>query len=104
MMPAFSFPHQHSWRTREARPEFDMSQFTQEWSMSRLIGAEPGYVGYGDRGGPLAKIVEENLIHCCFFKTSTRHTEQSRSFWPRHSIVERSSMLQATPAILQTYR
>jgi ATP-dependent Clp protease ATP-binding subunit ClpC len=49
--------------------EFDMSQFTQEWSMSRLIGAEPGYVGYADRAGVLSKIVEENPHSVLFFQS-----------------------------------
>ncbi len=48
--------------------EFDMSQFTEHWSMSRLIGAEPGYVGYGDRSGQLAKAVEDSPHSVLYFR------------------------------------
>jgi ATP-dependent Clp protease ATP-binding subunit ClpC len=46
--------------------DFDMSQFIEQWSMSRMIGAEPGYVGYGDRSGLLSKAVEDNP-HAVFY-------------------------------------
>lgn len=48
--------------------EFDMSQFTEMWSMSRLVGAEPGYVGYSDRSGLLAKAVEDNPHSVLYFR------------------------------------
>ena len=40
--------------------EFEMSQFTESWSISRLVGAEPGYVGHGDRSGLLSKAAEDH--------------------------------------------
>ncbi|HKV37690.1 MAG TPA: ATP-dependent Clp protease ATP-binding subunit [Blastocatellia bacterium] len=40
--------------------EFDMSQFTEPWSLSRLVGAEPGYAGYNERSGLLGKAAEDN--------------------------------------------
>ena len=48
--------------------EFDMSQFTEQWSIARLIGAEPGYVGYGDRSGLLSKSAEDNPHSVVFFR------------------------------------
>lgn len=48
--------------------EFDMSQFTESWSISRLVGAEPGYVGYGDRSGLLSKAAEDNPHSVLYFR------------------------------------
>lgn len=48
--------------------EFDMSQFTEPWSISRLIGAEPGYVGYSDRSGLLSKAAEDNPHSVLYFR------------------------------------
>ncbi len=48
--------------------EFDMSQFTEAWSISRLIGAEPGYVGYGDRSGLLSKAAQDNPHSVLYFR------------------------------------
>ncbi|MEK6302252.1 MAG: ATP-dependent Clp protease ATP-binding subunit [Acidobacteriota bacterium] len=48
--------------------EFDMSQFTEAWSISRLIGAEPGYVGYSERSGLLSKAAEDNPHSLLFFR------------------------------------
>jgi ATP-dependent Clp protease ATP-binding subunit ClpC len=48
--------------------DFDMSQFTETWSLSRLIGAEPGYVGYGDRSGLLSKAAEDHPHSVLYFR------------------------------------
>ncbi len=48
--------------------EFDMSQFTEVWSISRLIGAEPGYIGYSDRSGLLSKAAEDNPHSLLYFR------------------------------------
>src|SRR5262245_13796242 len=48
--------------------EFDMSQFTEQWSIARLIGAEPGYVGYGDRSGLLSKAIEDSPHLVLYFR------------------------------------
>jgi ATP-dependent Clp protease ATP-binding subunit ClpC len=48
--------------------EFDMSQFTEVWSISRLIGAEPGYVGYSERSGLLSKAAEDNPHSLLYFR------------------------------------
>ncbi|HET9529660.1 MAG TPA: ATP-dependent Clp protease ATP-binding subunit, partial [Blastocatellia bacterium] len=48
--------------------EFDMSQFTHRSSMSRLIGADPSYVGYGERSGLLSKAAEDNPHSVLYFR------------------------------------
>ncbi|MEW6127194.1 MAG: ATP-dependent Clp protease ATP-binding subunit [Acidobacteriota bacterium] len=48
--------------------DFDMSQFSENWSLARLIGAEPGYVGYGDRSGLLSKAAEDNPHSVLYFR------------------------------------
>ena len=42
--------------SRDALVRIDMSEYQQEYSVSRLFGAPPGYVGY-DRGGQLTEAV-----------------------------------------------
>jgi ATP-dependent Clp protease ATP-binding subunit ClpA len=43
-----------------------MSEFQERHSVSRLIGAPPGYVGY-DEGGQLTEAVsaEDPILLCC---------------------------------------
>jgi ATP-dependent Clp protease ATP-binding subunit ClpC len=48
--------------------DFDMSQFTESHSLSRLIGAEPGYVGYNERSGLLSKTAEDNPHSVLYFR------------------------------------
>ena len=48
--------------------EFDMSQFTEAHSISRLVGAEPGYVGYADRSALLSKAAEDNPHSVLYFR------------------------------------
>lgn len=38
----------------------DMSEYMEEHSVSKLIGAPPGYVGYEDNGGKLINVVDES--------------------------------------------
>ena len=45
---------------------FDMSEFRERHTMSRLIGAPPGYVGY-DRGGELTEAVRQNPYSVVLF-------------------------------------
>jgi ATP-dependent Clp protease ATP-binding subunit ClpA len=46
---------------------FDLSQYTEPHSISRLIGAEPGYLGHGERG-LLAKAAEDNPHSVLYFR------------------------------------
>ena len=45
--------------TKSAFIRFDMSEYTEKHSISKLIGAPPGYVGYGE-GGLLTEKVRRN--------------------------------------------
>ncbi len=47
------FPH------KKALVKVDMSEFTERFSLSRLIGAPPGYVGY-EQGGELTEKIRRN--------------------------------------------
>ena len=42
--------------SREALIRFDMSEYSEPYSTSKLIGSAPGYVGYEDTDSPLNKI------------------------------------------------
>jgi ATP-dependent Clp protease ATP-binding subunit ClpC len=46
---------------------FDLSQYTEPHSISRLIGAEPGYMGHGERG-LLAKAAEDSPHSVLYFR------------------------------------
>lgn len=46
---------------------FDLSQYTEQHSVARLIGAEPGYLGHGERG-LLAKAAEDNPHSVLYFR------------------------------------
>jgi ATP-dependent Clp protease ATP-binding subunit ClpC len=48
--------------------QFDLSQFTEAWSISRLVGAEPGYVGYAERSGLLSKAAEDSPHSVLYFR------------------------------------
>jgi ATP-dependent Clp protease ATP-binding subunit ClpC len=48
--------------------ELDLSQFGEPQSLSRLVGAEPGYVGYGDRGGLLSKAAQDSPHSVLYFR------------------------------------
>ena len=56
----YLFPH------NQALVKVDMSEFTERFSMSRLIGAPPGYVGY-EEGGELTERVRRNPYSVVLF-------------------------------------
>ena len=45
----------------------DMSEYMEKHSVSRLIGAPPGYVGY-DEGGQLTEAVHETIQLFCLMR------------------------------------
>ena len=47
--------------TDDALIRIDMSEYMEKFSLSRLVGAPPGYVGY-EEGGQLTEKVRSNLI------------------------------------------
>ena len=42
-----------------------MSEYQEKHTVSRLVGAPPGYVGY-DEGGQLTEAVTPQTLQCCF--------------------------------------
>jgi ATP-dependent Clp protease ATP-binding subunit ClpA len=56
--------------TEEAFTRFDMSEFKEEHTVSKLIGSPPGYVGY-EQGGMLTNEVRESPS-CCSMNSKRR--------------------------------
>lgn len=52
--------------SEEAFIRFDMSEFMEEHTVSKLIGSPPGYIGY-DRGGVLTRSVSEKPFSVILF-------------------------------------
>ena len=52
--------------SEEALITFDMSEFMEKYSVSKLVGAPPGYVGY-DEGGELTKAVRRRPYSVVLF-------------------------------------
>lgn len=52
--------------TEKSLIRFDMSEFMEKHSVSKLIGAPPGYVGFGD-GGQLTEAVKHNPYSVVLF-------------------------------------
>ncbi len=52
--------------SRESLIRFDMSEFSEPHSISRLIGSPPGYVGFG-KGGELTESVKRNPFSIILF-------------------------------------
>ena len=55
---------------------FDMSEYMEPHSVSRLIGAPPGYVGF-DQGGLLTEKIVKTRTACCCWTRSRRRTRTS---------------------------
>lgn len=56
----------HSLFTKESFIRFDMSEFMESHSVSKLIGSPPGYVGFG-KGGLLTNAVKNNPYSVVLF-------------------------------------
>ncbi|MGN1119733.1 MAG: ATP-dependent Clp protease ATP-binding subunit, partial [Oscillospiraceae bacterium] len=54
---------------------FDMSEFTEKHSISRLIGAPPGYVGYGEEGQLVKKVRSAPYSVVLFDEVEKAHPE-----------------------------
>ena len=50
----------------EALVKIDMSEFSEKFALSRLLGAPPGYVGY-DEGGELTEKIRRNPYSVVLF-------------------------------------
>ena len=53
------------------RPDHDMSEYMERHTVSRLIGAPPGYVGF-DQGGLLTEAINNVRTRCCCWTRSRR--------------------------------
>ena len=53
---------------------FDMSEYMERHSISRLIGAPPGYVGF-DQGGLLTDAIDQHPHACCCSTKSRRRIQ-----------------------------
>lgn len=54
---------------------FDMSEFTEKHSVSRLIGSPPGYVGYGEEGQLVKKVRSAPYSVVLFDEVEKAHPE-----------------------------
>ncbi len=70
----------------------DMSEYMEKYSVSRLIGAPPGYVGY-DEGGQLPKQSEENLTQLFFLMRSKKHIRMYLMCYYRYLMMDESQIL-----------
>lgn len=52
--------------TEDALVRFDMSEYMEKYSVSRLIGAPPGYVGY-EEGGQLTEVIRRKPFSVILF-------------------------------------
>ena len=57
---------EYLFNSRDAMVRIDMSEYQQEYSVSRLFGAPPGYVGY-DQGGQLTEAVRRKPYSVVLF-------------------------------------
>ncbi|MBO7629183.1 MAG: AAA family ATPase, partial [Bacteroidales bacterium] len=57
---------EYLFNTEDAMTRFDMSEFQESYSVSRLIGSPPGYVGY-DEGGQLTEKVRRKPYSVILF-------------------------------------
>ncbi len=51
--------------SEEALVQLDMSEFMERHTVSRLVGAPPGYVGYEDAGQLDRSITPQTIFDCC---------------------------------------
>lgn len=61
--------------SEEALLQFDMSEFMERHTVSRLVGAPPGYVGYEDAGQLTEAVRRRPFSVICFDEIEKAHTE-----------------------------
>ena len=71
----------------------DMSEYMEKYSVSRLIGAPPGYVGY-DEGGQLTEAVRRKPYSALYFlMRSRKHIRMSLTYCCRYWMMDVSQIL-----------
>ncbi len=61
--------------TEEALLQLDMSEFTERHTVSRLVGAPPGYIGYEDAGQLTETVRRRPFSVICFDEVEKAHPE-----------------------------
>jgi ATP-dependent Clp protease ATP-binding subunit ClpC len=61
--------------SEDALLQFDMSEFMERHTVSRLVGAPPGYVGYEDAGQLTEAVRRRPFTVICFDEVEKAHTE-----------------------------
>ncbi len=74
----------------------DMSEYMEKYSVSRLIGAPPGYVGY-DEGGQLTEAVEENHIPLYCLMRLKKHIRMYSMYCCRYWMMDVSQIHRDVP-------
>jgi len=74
--PKWLAPSQFMFGSDKALVRFDMSEFMEKHSVSKLIGSPPGYVGY-EEGGQLTERVKRLPIRSSCWTKSKRRTPMS---------------------------
>ena len=79
----------------------DMSEYMEKYSVSRLIGAPPGYVGY-EEGGQLTEAVRRNRTVLFFLMRSRRLTRMYSMYFCRYWTMDVSRIPRDVRLILRT--
>jgi ATP-dependent Clp protease ATP-binding subunit ClpC len=61
--------------TEDALLQLDMSEFTERHTVSRLVGAPPGYIGYEDAGQLTEAVRRRPFTVVCFDEVEKAHPE-----------------------------
>jgi ATP-dependent Clp protease ATP-binding subunit ClpC len=61
--------------SEDALLQFDMSEFTERHTVSRLVGAPPGYIGYEDAGQLTETVRRRPFTVICFDEVEKAHPE-----------------------------
>ena len=65
--------------SEKALIRFDMSEFMEKHSVSKLIGSPPGYVGYEEGGQLTERVKRSPTPWCCWMKSRRRILMSSTS-------------------------
>ena len=72
----------------------DMSEYMEKYSVSRLIGAPPGYVGY-EEGGQLTEAVRRKPYSVVLFDEIEKHIRMYSMYFFRYWTMDELQILRA---------
>lgn len=78
----------------------DMSEYMEKYSVSRLIGAPPGYVGY-DEGGQLTEAVRRKPYSVVLLMRSRKRIRMSSTYCCRYLMMDESRIHRDAPLTLR---